>query len=73
MLTLSLWGAGIDPIEVPISYRRRATGRSFVRYPEYLRRVTPALWRAWRAAAAPVGVGAQERTSSAAATAAVTT
>ncbi len=51
VLTLSLWGAGIQPFEVPISYRRRAAGRSFVRYPEYLRRVTPAVWRAWRAAA----------------------
>jgi hypothetical protein len=51
VLTLSLWGAGIQPIEVPISYRRRAAGRSFVRYPEYLRRVTPAIWKAWRAAA----------------------
>jgi hypothetical protein len=51
VLTLSLWGAGIQPIEVPISYRRRTAGRSFVRYPEYLRRVTPAIWKAWRAAA----------------------
>lgn len=51
VLTLALWGAGIQPVEVPISYRRRLAGRSFVRYPEYLRRVTPAVWRAWRAAA----------------------
>ncbi len=35
VLTLSLWGAGIEPVEVPISYRRRDGGRSFVRYPEY--------------------------------------
>ena len=42
VLTLSLWGAGIDPVEVPVSYNRRAGGRSFVRYPEYLRRVAPA-------------------------------
>ncbi len=48
VLTLSLWGAGIEPVEVPISYRRRAGGRSFVRYPEYLVRVAPALWRQWR-------------------------
>jgi hypothetical protein len=48
VLTLSLWGAGIDPVEVPIDYRRRTTGRSFVRYPEYLARVAPALWREWR-------------------------
>jgi Glycosyl transferase family 2 len=61
VLTLSLWGAGIDPVEVPISYRRRGTGRSFVRYPEYLARVAPAVWREWRtsrttraASAAPI-------------------
>lgn len=48
VLTLSLWGAGVDPVEVPISYRRRASGRSFVRYPEYFARVSPAVWRQWR-------------------------
>src|SRR6185312_16042220 len=48
VLTLSLWGAGIEAVEVPISYRRRTTGRSFVRYPEYLARVAPAVWREWR-------------------------
>jgi hypothetical protein len=50
VLTLSLWGAGIEPVEVPIGYRRRLAGRSFVRYPEYLARVSPALWREWRQA-----------------------
>src|SRR5215212_9588295 len=48
VLTLSLWGAGIDPAEVAISYSRRTSGRSFVRYPEYFARVTPAVWREWR-------------------------
>ncbi len=52
VLTLSLWGAGIDAVEVPIGYRRRASGRSFVRYPEYFARVVPAVWREWRAARA---------------------
>jgi len=52
VLTISLWGAGIDAVEVPISYRRRSTGRSFVRYPEYLARVAPAVWRELRAARA---------------------
>ncbi len=52
VLTIALWGAGIDAVEVPIDYRRRATGRSFVRYPEYLARVAPAVWREWRAARA---------------------
>ena len=48
VLTLSLWGARIEPVEVPVSYRRRTSGRSFVRYPEYLARVGPAIWREWR-------------------------
>jgi glycosyltransferase involved in cell wall biosynthesis len=48
VLTLSLWAAGVDPVEVPIRYRRRTSGRSFVRYPEYFARVAPAIWREWR-------------------------
>ena len=52
VLTLSLWGNGIEPVEVPVRYRRRTSGRSFVRYPEYLARVAPAVWREWRAARA---------------------
>ena len=52
VLTLWLWGQGIDAAEVPIRYRRRTAGRSFVRYPEYLARVAPAIWREWRAARA---------------------
>src|SRR5215217_6535117 len=52
VLTLSLWGHGIEPVEVPIGYSRRTSGRSFVRYPEYLARVAPAVWREWRAALA---------------------
>jgi hypothetical protein len=66
VLTLSLWGAGIDAVEVPISYRRRTTGRSFVRYPEYLARVAPAGWREWRtsrtarrASATPIAAASQ--------------
>ena len=50
VLTLSLWGARIDPVEVPISYSRRRFGGSFVRYPEYFARVAPALWREFRQA-----------------------
>jgi hypothetical protein len=49
VLTLSLWGEGIEPVEVPIRYERRTNGRSFVRYPEYFARVAPAVWREWRA------------------------
>jgi Glycosyl transferase family 2/Sulfatase/Type I phosphodiesterase / nucleotide pyrophosphatase len=66
VLTLSLWGEGIDPVEVPIRYRRRRNGRSFVRYPVYLRRVAPAIWREWRssrraraASAAPIAPASQ--------------
>jgi hypothetical protein len=62
VLTLRLWGEGIDAVEVPIDYTRRTTGSSFVRYPEYLARVAPAVWREWRAARA------SRRTSSATAT-----
>ena len=52
VLTISLWGAGIEPVEVPIGYRRRTSGRSFVRYSEYFARVVPAVWREWRASRA---------------------
>jgi hypothetical protein len=62
VLTLSLWGHGIEAVEVPIGYRRRTSGRSFVRYPEYLARVAPAVWAEWRAARA------SRRTSTATAT-----
>jgi len=62
VLTLSLWGAGIDAVEVPISYRRRTTGRSFVRYPEYLVRVAPAVWGEFRHARAARAATAIPRT-----------
>jgi len=52
VLTLSLWGRRISPVEVPITYRRRVGGASFVRYPEYLVKVAPALWRQWRTSSA---------------------
>lgn len=42
VLTLSLWGAGIQPEEVAVDYTRRTHGRSFVRHGEYLRKVGPA-------------------------------
>lgn len=61
VLTLNLWGHGIEPREVPIDYRRRVTGRSFIRHGEYLRKVAPAMVAEYRQAtarrrAAPEGV-----------------
>jgi glycosyltransferase involved in cell wall biosynthesis len=49
VLTLDLLGRGFRYREVPISYRFRETGTSFVRLVPYLRAVVPAVWRQWRA------------------------
>ena len=43
VLTIDLVGKGFRYAEVPISYRYRTTGRSFVRLGPYLRRVGPGL------------------------------
>jgi uncharacterized membrane protein YbhN (UPF0104 family) len=43
VLTLDLLGKGYRYAEVPIDYRFRTTGRSFVRLGSYLRRVVPAV------------------------------
>jgi hypothetical protein len=59
VLTLSLWGSGIEPVEVPIGYRRRNGGSSFVRYPEYFARVAPAILRQWRTSRATRAASAQ--------------
>ena len=45
VLTLDLLGKGYAYAEVPIDYRFRATGTSFVRLGTYLRRVVPAVYR----------------------------
>ncbi len=45
VLTLDLLAKGFRYAEVPISYRFRETGRSFVRLLPYLRHVVPAVWR----------------------------
>jgi glycosyltransferase involved in cell wall biosynthesis len=42
VLTLNLLGQGFRYAEVPITYRFRTSGRSFVRLLPYLRRVVPA-------------------------------
>lgn len=44
VLTLDLVGKGYRYREVPITYRFRTTGRSFVRIVPYLRAVIPAIW-----------------------------
>jgi glycosyltransferase involved in cell wall biosynthesis len=46
VLTIGLARARITPLEMPVSYRRRQHGRTFVRLPVYLRRVLPAMARA---------------------------
>lgn len=46
VLTLDLVGRGFGYHEVPITYRFRASGRSFVRLGRYLRTVLPAIHRA---------------------------
>ncbi|HEX2027791.1 MAG TPA: glycosyltransferase family 2 protein, partial [Nitriliruptorales bacterium] len=45
VLTLDLLAKGFRYAEVPISYRFRATGTSFVRLAPYLRAVVPAVYR----------------------------
>jgi glycosyltransferase involved in cell wall biosynthesis len=53
VLTLDLLHKGFRYAEVPISYRFRETGRSFVRLLPYLRHVVPAVGRELRARTAP--------------------
>jgi glycosyltransferase involved in cell wall biosynthesis len=54
VLTLDLLAKGFRYAEVPISYRFRTTGRSFVKLVPYLRRVVPAVRAELRAAPASV-------------------
>ena len=66
VLTLDLVAKGYRYAEVPISYRFRQHGRSFVRLGPYLRRVLPAIWRELRtpsatAAAAVAPTAASQR------------
>jgi glycosyltransferase involved in cell wall biosynthesis len=49
VLTLDLLAQGYRYGEIPISYRFRETGESFVRLVPYLRAVIPAVWRQLRA------------------------
>jgi glycosyltransferase involved in cell wall biosynthesis len=52
VLTLDLVAKGYRYAEVPITYRFRQHGQSFVRLGPYLRRVVPAVWRELRTIAA---------------------
>ena len=45
VLTLDLLAKGHRHAEVPISYRFRTTGDSFIKLGPYLRRVVPAVYR----------------------------
>jgi hypothetical protein len=45
VLTLDLLAKGYRYLEVPIGYRFRSVGRSFVRPLTYLHQVVPAVWR----------------------------
>jgi glycosyltransferase involved in cell wall biosynthesis len=51
VLTIDVVGKGFRYAEVPIDYRFRTTGRSFVRLPTYLRKVVPAVARQLRRSA----------------------
>jgi uncharacterized membrane protein YbhN (UPF0104 family) len=53
VLTLDLLAKGYRYAEVPISYRFRGTGRSFIRLGAYLRHVLPAVHRELNAPSAP--------------------
>jgi glycosyltransferase involved in cell wall biosynthesis len=62
VLTLDIVGKGFGYHEVPITYRFRSSGRSFVRVVPYLRHVLPAMSRVVqaRAAAAPTQLSAPD-------------
>jgi glycosyltransferase involved in cell wall biosynthesis len=48
VITLDLLGKGFRYAEIPITYRFRETGESFVKLGTYLRKVGPAVWKQWR-------------------------
>lgn len=58
VLTLDLLAHGYRYAEVPISYRFRESGRSFIRLLPYLRAVLPAMWRVVQRAPRPEVVAA---------------
>jgi len=54
VLTVELVRKGFRYAEVPISYRFRTEGQSFIRLLPYLRQVVPAVWRTLRTPQVPV-------------------
>lgn len=48
VMTLNIVRQGYRLAEVPISYKARETGESFIRFREYVTRVLPAMWRELR-------------------------
>jgi glycosyltransferase involved in cell wall biosynthesis len=58
VLTFDLLAKGHRYLEVPISYRFRTTGRSFIRLVPYLRQVIPAVRAELRTSIEPVAAGA---------------
>jgi glycosyltransferase involved in cell wall biosynthesis len=60
VLTLDLVAKGYRYAEVPITYRFRRHGRSFVRLGPYLRRVVPGIWRELRTTTEPAAVPAAD-------------
>ncbi|HKA84538.1 MAG TPA: glycosyltransferase family 2 protein [Acidimicrobiales bacterium] len=65
VLTLDLVAKGYRYAEVPISYRFRQHGRSFVRLGPYLWRVLPAIWRELRTSTATGAAAAVAPTTAA--------
>jgi uncharacterized membrane protein YbhN (UPF0104 family) len=57
VLTLDLLAKGYRYQEIPITYRYRTAGRSFVRPLRYLRRVIPAVWRELNSQSDLAGLG----------------
>jgi uncharacterized membrane protein YbhN (UPF0104 family) len=61
VLTLDLLGKGFRYAEVPITYRFRQSGQSFVRLGRYLRKVVPAVWLELNPPATRLPAGAVRR------------
>jgi uncharacterized membrane protein YbhN (UPF0104 family) len=63
VLTLDLLGKGFRYAEMPITYRFRGSGRSFVRLGQYLVRVVPAVWRQLNRPTGPIEAAQSDQSS----------